>query len=143
MLGQLRFSRRRALAISALAIAAAVGSVVGPLLFGAITNVIVEGTTGTSGLDWSRLSQLLFIQAAIYVAVAGFTGLQGQLLTVGVQRSIAHLRERIEDVILNRRPDDGTERLIEIAGRFKGDGAKQEVADEAWRSLPLGARWSR
>ncbi|MGQ0619786.1 MAG: methionine synthase [Panacagrimonas sp.] len=50
------------------------------------------------------------------------------------------LRERIEDVILNRRPEDGTERLIEIAGKFKGDGAKQEVADEAWRSLPLGER---
>ena len=49
------------------------------------------------------------------------------------------LRERIEDVVLNRRPD-GTERLLEIAGKFKGDGAKQEAADEAWRSLPLGER---
>ena len=49
------------------------------------------------------------------------------------------LRERIEDVILNRRAD-GTERLLEIAGKFKGDGAKQEAADEAWRSLPLGQR---
>jgi len=51
----------------------------------------------------------------------------------------AELRERIEDVILNRRAD-GTERLLEIAGKFKGDGAKQEAADEAWRSLPLGER---
>jgi 5-methyltetrahydrofolate--homocysteine methyltransferase len=49
------------------------------------------------------------------------------------------LRERIEDVILNRRAD-GTERLLEIAHKFKGDGSKQEVADEAWRSLPLGER---
>ena len=49
------------------------------------------------------------------------------------------LRTRIEDVILNRRAD-GTERLLEIAHQFKGDGAKQEVADEAWRSLPLGER---
>jgi 5-methyltetrahydrofolate--homocysteine methyltransferase len=49
------------------------------------------------------------------------------------------LRERIEDVILNRRPD-GTERLVEIAGRFKGDGKAQVVEDEAWRSLPLGER---
>jgi 5-methyltetrahydrofolate--homocysteine methyltransferase len=49
------------------------------------------------------------------------------------------LRERIEDVILNRR-DDATERLIEVAGKFKGDGAKQEVADELWRSLPVGER---
>ncbi|MGH2720772.1 MAG: methionine synthase, partial [Actinomycetota bacterium] len=49
------------------------------------------------------------------------------------------LRERIEDVILNRRPD-GTERLLEIAERFKGAGARQEAADDSWRSLPIGER---
>ena len=52
----------------------------------------------------------------------------------------AELRERIEDVILNRRPEDGTERLIEVAGKFKTGNAKAEVADEAWRSLPAGER---
>ena len=52
------------------------------------------------------------------------------------------LRERIEDVILNRRANclESTERLLEVAGKFKGDGQKQEVADEAWRSLPVGER---
>jgi len=49
------------------------------------------------------------------------------------------LRERIEDVVLNRR-EDGTERLLEIAGKFKGDGSKPEVADEVWRSLPVRER---
>ena len=49
------------------------------------------------------------------------------------------LRDRIEDVILNRR-EDGTERLLEIAEKFRGDGAKQEVADEAWRGLPVRER---
>jgi len=49
------------------------------------------------------------------------------------------LRERIEDVILNRRPDSA-ERLLEIAVRFAGDGSTPEVADEAWRSLPVGER---
>ena len=49
------------------------------------------------------------------------------------------LRERIEDVILNRRPDS-TERLLEIAGDFAGDGAAKEVASEEWRSLPVGER---
>ncbi|MBI2383107.1 MAG: methionine synthase, partial [Gammaproteobacteria bacterium] len=49
------------------------------------------------------------------------------------------LRERIEDVILNRRAD-ATERLIEIAGRFKGEGAKKESEDLAWRTLPLRER---
>ncbi|HYR61427.1 MAG TPA: methionine synthase [Actinomycetota bacterium] len=51
------------------------------------------------------------------------------------------LRERIEDVILNRRSGtEGTERLVEIAGRFRGDGAVQEAANEEWRSLPIDER---
>ncbi|SFF45920.1 methionine synthase [Blastococcus tunisiensis] len=49
------------------------------------------------------------------------------------------LRDRIEDVILNRRPDS-TERLLEIAGDFAGDGSVKEVATEEWRSLPVGER---
>ncbi|MGY1717703.1 methionine synthase [Blastococcus sp. SYSU DS0552] len=49
------------------------------------------------------------------------------------------LRERIEDVVLNRRPD-ATERLLEIAGDYAGDGAAREVATEEWRSLPVGER---
>jgi 5-methyltetrahydrofolate--homocysteine methyltransferase len=49
------------------------------------------------------------------------------------------LRERIEDVILNRRAD-ATERLLEIAGRFAGDGAKAEAVTEAWRDLPVEER---
>ncbi|MCZ2860902.1 methionine synthase [Blastococcus sp. VKM Ac-2987] len=51
----------------------------------------------------------------------------------------AELRERIEDVVLNRRPD-ATERLLEIAGDYAGDGAAREVATEEWRSLPVGER---
>ncbi|SEM13190.1 methionine synthase (B12-dependent) [Blastococcus sp. DSM 46786] len=49
------------------------------------------------------------------------------------------LRERIEDVVLDRRPDS-TERLLEIAGDFAGDGSVREVATEEWRSLPVGER---
>ena len=49
------------------------------------------------------------------------------------------LRDRIEDVILNRRPDS-TERLLEIANDFAGDGSVKEVASEEWRSLPVGER---
>jgi len=51
----------------------------------------------------------------------------------------AELRDRIEDVVLNRRTD-ATERLLEVAERFRGDGAAAEQADEAWRSLPVGDR---
>ncbi|MBL6749358.1 MAG: methionine synthase [Nevskia sp.] len=50
------------------------------------------------------------------------------------------LRERIEDVILNRRAD-ATERLLEIAERFRGSaaGGKPEAKDE-WRALPARER---
>ncbi len=41
------------------------------------------------------------------------------------------LRERVEDVVLNRRPD-ATERMIEIAGTLKAGGAK-EAATLEWR----------
>ena len=48
------------------------------------------------------------------------------------------LRERVEDVILNRR-DDATERLIEIAERYKG-GKRREEDALAWRSEPPAQR---
>ncbi|CAG9185185.1 methionine synthase [Cupriavidus pinatubonensis] len=44
------------------------------------------------------------------------------------------LRERVEDVVLNRR-DDATDRLLEIADKFKGGGAKKEE-NLAWRGTP-------
>ncbi len=48
------------------------------------------------------------------------------------------LRERVEDVVLNRR-DDATERMIESAAEFKS-GAKQEAATLEWRSEPVKKR---
>ncbi|MGD7787460.1 methionine synthase [Propionibacteriaceae bacterium Y1700] len=49
------------------------------------------------------------------------------------------LRERVTDVILNRRPD-AAERLLEIAEQFNTTGEEAEVAAEQWRSLPVGER---
>jgi len=48
------------------------------------------------------------------------------------------LRELVEDVVLNRR-SDATERLLEAADQFRGDG-KQQVKDEAWRDKPVAER---
>ncbi|MCA8155430.1 methionine synthase [Burkholderia contaminans] len=50
------------------------------------------------------------------------------------------LRERVEDVILNRR-DDSTDRLLEIADKFKAGGAKKEENLE-WRNQPVEKRLS-
>ncbi|HSC83634.1 MAG TPA: vitamin B12 dependent-methionine synthase activation domain-containing protein, partial [Pseudomonas sp.] len=49
------------------------------------------------------------------------------------------LREKVEDVVLNRTPG-GTEALLAIADNYRGDGSVKEVEDEAWRALPVGKR---
>jgi 5-methyltetrahydrofolate--homocysteine methyltransferase len=49
------------------------------------------------------------------------------------------LRERIEDVLLNRRAD-ATERLIEIAERHKAGGARRPEDDLAWRDAAPAER---
>jgi len=49
------------------------------------------------------------------------------------------LRERVEDVVLNRR-EDSTDRLLEIADNYRGDGKVEKKEDEAWRSWPVGKR---
>ncbi|HUZ82719.1 MAG TPA: methionine synthase, partial [Gaiellaceae bacterium] len=48
------------------------------------------------------------------------------------------LKERVEDVLFNRRPD-ATERLVEIADRFRGEGTKREL-DLRWREADVGKR---
>jgi len=63
---------------------------------------------------------------------------------IGVYDDIpAELRELVEDVVLNRRPD-ATERLVEAASKLKG-GAEKETAVHEWRGtpeapLPVGQR---
>ncbi|HYG05811.1 MAG TPA: methionine synthase [Stenotrophomonas sp.] len=49
------------------------------------------------------------------------------------------LRERVEDVVLNRRKD-ATERLLEIAERYKGKKGAAREEDLAWRNKPVAQR---
>jgi 5-methyltetrahydrofolate--homocysteine methyltransferase len=49
------------------------------------------------------------------------------------------LRERVEDVVLNRR-QDATERLLEIAERYKGKKGASKEEDLAWRGKPVAER---
>ncbi len=48
------------------------------------------------------------------------------------------LRELVEDVVLNRRPD-ATDRLLDIAGEYRG-GAVQRAKDEGWRDASVEDR---
>ncbi|MDQ6963667.1 MAG: methionine synthase [Mariprofundales bacterium] len=51
----------------------------------------------------------------------------------------SELRERVEDVVLNRRPD-ATERLLDIADNYRGDGVVAKKPDDKWRKLPVAKR---
>lgn len=52
------------------------------------------------------------------------------------------LRDRVEDVILNRR-EDATDRLLEVADEYKGKGgSKAAVTDLSWREKPVAQRLS-
>ncbi len=50
-----------------------------------------------------------------------------------------HLREPVEDVILNRRPD-ATERLLDVAAQFKGEAGRKTEADLSWRETTVEER---
>jgi len=49
------------------------------------------------------------------------------------------LREACEDVVLNRR-EDSTERMLELAERYKGGGKEKKEVDLAWREWPVAKR---
>jgi len=53
----------------------------------------------------------------------------------------ADLRELVEDVLFNRRPD-ATERLVDFAERVKGSAVETVEGTEAWRDEPLEHRLS-
>ena len=51
------------------------------------------------------------------------------------------IRERVEDLVLNRR-EDATERLLAVADTYAGQGAKAQAEDLSWRENPVGERLS-
>ena len=53
----------------------------------------------------------------------------------------AKLKERVEDVVLNKR-EDATERLLEIADEYRSDNTQAEVRNQEWRELPVAERLS-
>ena len=78
----------------------------------------------------------------LYHAIAA--GLDMAIVNAGVlpiyDEIEPELRELVEDVVLNRRPDS-TERLLEFAGRFAGDSGMERAAEDlAWREKPVDER---
>ena len=104
LLTQIRVSRPRMAAVSALAVLATVGTLATPIILGAATNVIVDGTTGPVGaesgaMDWDLLWTLIVAAAAIYLISYVCTLTQGLLLPHPVHLSIAGLRAQVSELI--------------------------------------------
>ena len=53
----------------------------------------------------------------------------------------AELKERVEDIVLNRR-EDGTDRLMEIAPKYSHSGAQESKEDLTWREASVSERIS-
>lgn len=51
----------------------------------------------------------------------------------------AELRDAVEDVVLNRNPE-GTDALLAIADKYKGDGSVKEAETEEWRGWEVNER---
>jgi 5-methyltetrahydrofolate--homocysteine methyltransferase len=49
------------------------------------------------------------------------------------------LRQAVEDVVLNRR-SDATDRLLEVAEQYSGEGSTSQTEDLSWREQPAEAR---
>ncbi len=81
---------------------------------------------------------------AVFLYHAIRAGLDMAIVNAGVLPVLddidPELRERVEDVVLDRRPD-ATERLLEVAVRYAAQGGMERPAEDlAWRELPVEER---
>ncbi|MEM9517287.1 MAG: ABC transporter ATP-binding protein [Actinomycetota bacterium] len=70
--------------------------VIGPLLLGEATNIIVDGIAGPDGIDFDALHRQLFIVSGVYVASWILSYSQAYVLAGVVQRSMFALRGSVE-----------------------------------------------
>jgi 5-methyltetrahydrofolate--homocysteine methyltransferase len=74
---------------------------------------------------------------------AGLAGMDMGIVNAGMLEVYdeipRELLDCVEDVLLNRRPDS-TERLLDLAERFKGQGGKKIEEDLSWRGDPVEKR---
>ena len=113
-----------------------------PLIKAACPGVHLSG--GVSNLSFSfrgndsvrEAMHTVFLTHAIAAGLDMGIVNAGQL---GVYADVpAEVRERVEDVLFNRRPD-ATERLVELAGQVKGTASKR-TQDLSWRQAPVEKR---
>ncbi|MFJ2783117.1 MULTISPECIES: ABC transporter ATP-binding protein [unclassified Streptomyces] len=84
------------LAVLAAGATAVLLSVLGPLLLGRATDLVVSGATGPSGVDFAAVGRVLVLSVLVVAGSALFTWIQLRLATTVVQRAGHRLRERAQ-----------------------------------------------
>ena len=100
-----------------------------------LPNVRVSGGVSNVSFSFRGNDPVREVMHTVFLYHAIRAGLDMGIVNAGQLGVYADIptdvRERVEDVIWNRRPD-ATERLIEIAGQVKGEG-KKRAEDLGWR----------
>jgi 5-methyltetrahydrofolate--homocysteine methyltransferase len=100
---------------------------------------LVHISGGVSNLSFSFRGNEMVRQAmhSVFLYHAISAGMDMGIVNAGQLSVYAdidpELRDACEDVVLNRRPD-GTERLLALAERFKGQGTEKAERNLVWRS---------
>ena len=109
-----------------------------------LPSVMVSGGVSNVSFSFRGNDPVREVMHSVFLYHAIAAGMDMGIVNAGqlaIYEGIApDLREIVEDVVLNRRAD-ATERLLEVAARFKGEGAgSKRQADLEWRSLPVAKR---
>ncbi len=109
----------------------------------ALPNVLVSGGVSNVSFSFRGNDPVREAMHSVFLYHAIAAGMDMGIVNAGqlaIYEEISpELREIVEDVVLNRRPE-ATERLLEIAARFKGESGTKRQADTQWRTLPVGKR---
>ncbi|MEU0398945.1 ABC transporter ATP-binding protein [Streptomyces sp. NPDC006197] len=88
--------RARLLAVLAAGAAAVSLSVLGPLLLGRATDLVITGATGPTGIDFAAVGRILALSVAVVTGSSALTWVQLRIATTVVQRAGHRLRERAQ-----------------------------------------------
>ncbi len=103
LLSRLRPERIGVATVLVLCVVSVTLSVLGPKVLGNATNVIVAGFKNPTGIDYTKLHNILLGALALYVTSAALAYIQAYLLAGIVQRTMFKLRRDVEEK-LNRLP---------------------------------------
>ncbi|MGB4104742.1 MAG: ABC transporter ATP-binding protein, partial [Candidatus Microthrix parvicella] len=101
--GLMRPERMGAIIVIVVAIVSVTLTVIGPKVLGRGTDVIFEGLRGGTGIDFTRLHNILLLAVGLYVVAWVLSYAQNYILAGVVQRTMSRIRTDVEEKI-NRLP---------------------------------------